>query len=96
MPEHRKEPGPGHQALMADLKGCLKRFHDQGLPPVEQMAVLAQLLGQVVADIDTAQFETSDIMRSISGNIAAGNKVAMDARDRSSHGLAGFEGEKLQ
>jgi len=97
MTTHCKDPGAAEQSLMLDLKGALKRHADQGMQPIVALAVLAQLLGQVVADVDAAQYETADIMAAVAGNIEAGNKVANEAKKgSSSSGLVGFGGAKLQ
>ena len=48
--EHRKEPGAAHQALMSELRGVVGKFDAQGMPGVERIAILAQLIGQARGD----------------------------------------------
>lgn len=73
---HTREPGEAHHKLLAELKGVCGRYGLQGVSDVEQIAILAQLIGAKVHDLDERQFDTGEIMQAISRNIIAGNNAA--------------------
>lgn len=67
-------PGAAHHALINDLHGVLGRY--AGMPPVEQIAVMAQAIGQIIAALDTNVGSSGEIMHAVAANIAAGNAAA--------------------
>lgn len=73
---HTKEPGEAHHKLLADLRGVCGRYGLQGVSDVEQVAILAQLIGTKIHDLDERQYDAGEVMRSVSLNIAAGNQNA--------------------
>lgn len=74
---HRKEPGAAHQALIAELGGVSNRFGAAGMPGIERIAVLAQLIGQHIADLPAdVPFTGVDVLRSVAANIEVGNRMA--------------------
>lgn len=79
--EHRKEPTVAHQALMNDLNGVLERFDNDGMPVVERIAVLGQIIGKQILLVEPGAFSVSDLLTSVAGNIAAGNAEASRALD---------------
>lgn len=85
--QHRKEPGAAHQALMTELRGVVGRFDAQGMPGVERIAILAQLIGQEIHDLP---FGPAEILQSVAANIEQGNRVA--AGKGTGNGLLGFGG----
>jgi hypothetical protein len=74
MGTHTREPGQGHQLLMAELHGVLDRFETQGITKIEQVALLAQLVGQKISDLDPDEFDNvPEVMQAVALNIATGN-----------------------
>ena len=73
---HTKEPGEAHHKLLAELRGVCGRYGLQGVSDVEQVAILAQLIGSKIHDLDERQYSPAEIMQSVSLNIAAGNQKA--------------------
>lgn len=73
---HTRVPGEGHHKLLAELKGVCGRAGLNGITDVEQIAILAQLIGAKVHDLDERKYEMAEIMQAISGNIVAGNNAA--------------------
>ena len=89
--EHRKEPGAAHQALMSELRGVVGKFDAQGMPGVERIAILAQLIGQEICDLPRGlPFGPAEILQSVAANIEQGNRVA--AGKGTGNGLLGFGG----
>lgn len=74
--EHRKEPGEAHAALMRELHGVVDRFGDNGMPGIERIAILGQLIGQEIAALpkDTP-YGPNELLASVAANIEAGNRV---------------------
>lgn len=94
-----QEPSRAHQAFMQDMRAVVERYDGQGMPAVEQMAVVAQLVGQIVSDIPEGQFSTAEISAAIAGNIEAGNAEAAKGRvlpGLPGAGLIGFDKGGLQ
>jgi hypothetical protein len=50
MPMH--DPNEGHQLLMKEMHGVLDRFGANGMPVIEQIAIMAQLVGQKISDLN--------------------------------------------
>lgn len=75
--QHGKQPGAAHHALMTDLNGVVERFDNGGMPVVERIAVLAQVIGRQILLVDPdAGYTTADLLQSVAANIAAGNEAA--------------------
>lgn len=73
---HAKEPHDGHHKLLAELKSTCGRFGLQGISDIEQIAILSQLIGAKVHDLDEREYDSGEVMRSISLNLAQGNAGA--------------------
>ncbi len=71
-----RQPGPGHQAIMRELHGVCDRFETNGIPPVEQIAMLAQLIGQKISGLDPAVYDSATVLQSVLLNIVSGNEQA--------------------
>lgn len=68
---HARTPDRAHQALVHDVHDVLGRY--AGMPKIEQMAMLAQVMGQMIAEIPENTYGTGEVMQAIALNIAAGN-----------------------
>lgn len=73
---HTKDPHEGHHKLLADLKGRCGMAGLQGIADIEQIAILAQLIGAKVHDLDERQYDVGEVMESVSRNIVIGNNGA--------------------
>jgi hypothetical protein len=73
---HTKEPGEQHHKLLTELKGVCGRYGLQGVTDAEQVAILAQLIGRKIHDLDERQYDTGEIMQAVSRNIVQGNNAA--------------------
>lgn len=71
-----RDPGPGHQALMAELHGVCDRFETNGIPPIEQIAIVAQLIGQKISGLDPKVYDSGPVLQSVIQNIVVGNDQA--------------------
>lgn len=88
--QHRKEPGAAHQAFMAELRGVVGRFDANGMPGIERIAILAQLIGQEIHDLPAGlPFGPGEILHSVAANIEQGNRMAAGG---TANGLLGFGG----
>lgn len=88
--QHRKEPGAAHQAFMAELRGTIGRFDAQGMPGVERIAILAQLIGQEIHDLPKGlPFGPGEILHSVAANIEQGNRTAAGGDASGLLGLGG-------
>lgn len=74
--QHRKEPGAAHHALMTELNGVVKRFDDNGMPVVERIAVLAQVIGRQILLVEPGAYTPAELLQSVAANITAGNQAA--------------------
>lgn len=70
---HAKEPHRGHHELLNRLRETCGSYALQGIGDVEQIAILAQLIGGKIHDLDERQYDISEIMQAVSRNIVAGN-----------------------
>lgn len=87
---HSKDPGAAHQAFMAELRGTCGRFDIQGMPGIERIAILAQLIGQEIHDLPAGlPYGAPQILHSVAANIAQGNCMASGG---TATGLLGFGG----
>jgi len=74
---HSKEPGAAHQALMSEMRGVCGRFDAAGMPGIERIAILAQLIGQEICDLPkNVPYSGAEILQSVSANIVQGNRAA--------------------
>lgn len=73
--QHRKEPGEAHHSLMRDLNGVLIRYDANGMPVVERIAVLAQIIGRQILLVEQGAYTPAELLQSVAANIEAGNKV---------------------
>ena len=73
---HTREPGKGHHQLLSDLKSICGRAGLNGITDVEQIAILAQLIGSKIHGLDERQYDSGEIMLAVSRNIVAGNSAA--------------------
>jgi hypothetical protein len=86
--QHRKEPGAAHQSLMRGLRAVVEQHGANGMPGVERIAVLAQLIGQEIHDLPRGlPFGPAEILQSVAANIEAGNRKAAGGSET---GLLGF------
>lgn len=70
---NRAEPNGAHHALMQDLDGVVARY--AMMPAIERVAVTAQFLGQLVAEVP-AHYSPQAVMQAVSRNLTAGNETA--------------------
>lgn len=92
---HSKGPGVAHQALMTELHGVMDRFGAGGMPLIEQIAVLSQLVGQKISALDAKLYSSGPVLESVMLNIVAGNDQAGTGGAPAvgqAGGLVGFNG----
>lgn len=92
---HKGQPGAAHQALMGELHGVLDRFGAGGMPKIEQIAVMAQAIGQKISALDAKVFTPVEVLESVMLNIISGNDQAAAASSplvSPASGLVGFGG----
>ena len=73
----KAEPGRAHQALMTELHGVVDRFALNGMPAVERIAILAQLIGQEAVQINDTTISAADLLSAVAFNIQSGNQTAV-------------------
>lgn len=73
---HTREPHEGHHKLLSELTSLCGCAGLNGISDTEQIAILAQLIGRKMHDLDERQYDTGEVMASISHNIVAGNNAA--------------------
>lgn len=74
--QHRKEPGEAHHNLMKALNGVLLQYDANGMPAVERIAVLAQIIGRQILLVEQGAYTPAELLQSVAANIEAGNKVS--------------------
>jgi len=72
------QPSEKHQAILAEMKGVLMRWHNRGVPVEEITAVGAQFLGMCVAMLP-ADYSPDDADALIRFNVQQGNAEAIEA-----------------
>jgi hypothetical protein len=75
---HSRQPNAGHHQLVMELNGTLDKFELRGIPKVEQVALLAQIVGRLICECDGRQYTSGELMACVAMNIASGNKAASD------------------
>jgi hypothetical protein len=45
------------------------------MPVIEQIAIMAQLVGQKISDLNPVLYSSPDVLQSVALNITAGNKM---------------------
>lgn len=81
---HTKTPDGAHHALSLDLHGILDRYAT--LPQIEQIAIMAQVIGHVVAEMPANSYGSSEVMAAVAMNIAAGNEQTARTLAAAMHG----------
>lgn len=71
---HRSEPHAGHQKCFDDIRKRLGQAELMGIPKIELIALLAQIIGRQIAELDGKAFTVSEIMQAVALNIASGNQ----------------------
>lgn len=75
-----REPNEGHQRLMADMHRICDQAEANGIPRIEQIAMLAQLIGQHIHHLPpTAGYTPQSLLQSVMLNIHKGNQTASGA-----------------
>lgn len=69
---NRAEPNGAHHALMQELDGTVARY--AMMPAIERVAVVAQFLGQLVAEVP-GHYSPQSVMQAVSHNLMAGNET---------------------
>lgn len=88
---HAKEPGEAHQSLMRGLRAVVEQHGANGMPGVERIAVMAQLIGQEVANLPAnVPYGSAELLHAIAANIEQGNRTATGA---TASNLLGFGGQ---
>lgn len=67
-------PNAAHHALITDLHAVADRY--VSLPAIERVAIIAQFLGQIVVQVPTDSYSSSDVLQAVAHNMAAGNANA--------------------
>lgn len=87
---HVKTPDGVHHALAQDLHGILGRY--AGMPKIEQVAIMAQVIGHLITEMPANSYSTSEVMQSVAMNIAAGNEQTARALAGAIRGAAVGQG----
>lgn len=83
---HTKAPDGAHHALAQDVHGILGRY--AGLPKIEQVAILSQVIGHLITEMPANSYSTSEVMQSVAMNIASGNASSAQGLADAVHGAA--------
>ena len=81
---HLKSPDGVHHALSQDLHGVLGRY--AGMPKIEQVAILAQVIGHLICELPANSYGTGEVMQAVALNIASGNEQTARALAGALHG----------
>lgn len=87
---HTKTPDGVHHALSQDVHGILGRY--AGMPKIEQVAILAQVIGHVITEMPDNSYGTGEVMQCVAMNIASGNASSARAIADAIHGAAAGQG----
>lgn len=74
--QHHKQPAEAHHALMTEINGVVQKFDANGMPALERIAVLAQVIGRQILLVEPGLFTPAELLQSVAANIAAGNEAA--------------------
>lgn len=84
-----RNPNQGHQLFMRDMHAVCDRFEAQGIPPIEQIAILSQLIGQKCTDLSALAYDSAEVMRCVALGIQAGNSQAGNSQASGSLAIMG-------
>lgn len=73
------QPTEIHQQLMEKLTSVIGLPKFRNIPPEEVLAVVSQLLGQLVFHLDPVQYSGEQVMQAIRANIVTGNESMLEA-----------------
>lgn len=83
---HLKQPDGAHHALSQDVHGVLGRY--AGMPKIEQVAILAQVIGHLICELPANSYGTGEVMQAVAMNIASGNEQTARALASALHGAS--------
>lgn len=83
----RVKTGEAHEAFKRDVVDLLKKHGEPGLSVEELVAMMAHMLGQAVAQLDSRKFTPEEASALVRSNIEAGNRSVLNS-------LANFKGTK--
>ena len=76
----QRQPNEGHHRLMQELHRVCDVAEGNGIPKIEQIALLAQLIGQHIHHLPpSAGYTAPDIMEAVARNMHVGNQTASGA-----------------
>jgi len=70
------QSGPGHHLFVQEVRGLCSRFETNGIPPIEQIALLGQIIGGLISELDPALYSTVPVLHALMENVVAGNDAA--------------------
>lgn len=86
MVTHARQPGVAHQVLVDRAHALLGEF--SGMPKIEQIAILSQIIGHLVAELPAGSYGTGEVMQAVSLNIVAGNQQTARSVEGAIRGVA--------
>jgi hypothetical protein len=72
MVTHARTPDMAHQALVTEVHSVVDRH--AGMPVLERVAMLAQVIGHLIAEVPDRAYGAGEIMQAVALNIASGNQ----------------------
>lgn len=78
--------GPDHEAFRQDVLNLLQK-HCAKMGAEQVVAMMANMVGQAIAQLDQRRFTSAQAMAIVKSNIEMGNKMALNP-------LANFKGTK--
>ena len=69
-----QRPHAGHQLFIADIAKASAKHEGLGISKIEQIALMAQLIGQLACELPPNLYPTSEIMGTVAANIVSGNQ----------------------
>ena len=69
---------PAHEAFYQDVCVVLKKYEDQGTPPIELLAMTANLIGKQLALLDQREYTAEEAMEVVSSNLELGNQQILN------------------
>lgn len=71
---HTRQPHAGHQAFVREL-GRVSTTHEAlGISKIEQIALMAQMIGQMSCDMPIGEISSTELMQTVAMNIVSGNE----------------------
>ena len=71
-------PSPDHEAFYQEVCVILGKYEERGVPPIQLLALTANVAGKLMAMLDHREFTADEAMQVVCSNLERGNQEIVD------------------